>query len=493
MNLATHYPVLQVVIPMLLAPLTMLMPSRLLAWLIATATSLCAFAIAIAITQLVLAGDVGAYPLGGWPAPFGIELRVDALSALLLLLISGASSAALLAGYQSLAQDIDAQRANLFFAAWLLALAGLCGIVVAGDAFNIFVFMEISSLASYILVAASSDRRALPAVFKYLVMGTIGATFYLIGVGLLYIMTGTLNLADLTARIPEVTNQTPIFMAAGFISVGLALKAAIFPLHAWLPNTYSFAPHAVTAFLAACSTKVALYVFLRVDFFVFQGALSGHGAQFAGYLMPMAVAGILFGSAIAIREPLVKRLFAWSSVAQVGYIALGASLLSHTGLSAALLHMFNHALAKGAIFLAIIVLAMRAGGVSIEHLKGLGRQHPVLGIAFTIAGLSLIGIPGTAGFISKWFLIQAILEHPQWSLPLLIIVLASSLMAVVYVAKVAESLFFQHAETQRQPLPLMPMTIVVIASAANIAFGLAPQLPVEIANAAASLLLEQTL
>lgn len=209
--------------------------------------------------------------------------------------------------------------------------------------------------------------------------------------------------------------------------------------------------------------------------------------------MPMAVAGILFGSAIAIREPLVKRLFAWSSVAQVGYIALGASLLSHTGLSAALLHMFNHALAKGAIFLAIIVLAMRAGGVSIEHLKGLGRQHPVLGIAFTIAGLSLIGIPGTAGFISKWFLIQAILEHSEWSLPLLIIVLASSLMAVVYVAKVAESLFFQHAETQRQPLPLMPMTIVVIASAANIAFGLAPQLPVEIANAAASLLLEQTL
>lgn len=494
MNLALHYPVLQVIIPMLVAPIALLIQQRRLAWYLACATSFCAFALAVTIAQLVIGGASEAYPLGGWPAPFGIELRVDSFSAIVLIIVSGASTAALLAGYQSLAQDVDEHRANLFYSAWLLALAGLSGIVVAADAFNIFVFMEIASLASYVLIAGSSDRRALPAVFKYLIMGTIGATFYLIGVGLLYIMTGTLNLADLETRILTIDNQAPTLMAAGFISVGLALKAAIFPLHAWLPNTYNYAPHAVTAFLAACSTKVALYVFLRIDFFVFQRTLNEHAAQFSAYLLPLAILGILFGSAMAIREPLVKRLFAWSSVAQIGYIVLGASLLSHEGLSAAVLHMFNHALAKGTIFIAIIVLASQSGMLTPDAFNGLGRKSPVVGIAFVVAGLSLIGIPGTAGFVSKWLLIEAILKYQGESLILLVVVLASSLMTVVYVGKVCESLFFKTSKTATpQALPILAVVILLILSTANLAFGLAPGLPYELANRAASLLLEHTL
>lgn len=494
MNLALHYPILQVIIPMLVAPIALLMPNRKLAWALATTTSLCAFALAIAIAQLVLEGSSHAYPLGDWPAPFGIELRVDSFSAIVLIIVSGASTAALLAGFQSLALEIDQDRATLFYAAWLLALAGLSGIVVSADAFNIFVFMEIASLASYILVAGSSDRRALPAVFKYLIMGTIGATFYLIGVGLLYIMTGTLNLADLEVRILLVEDQAPILMAAGFISVGLALKAAIFPLHAWLPNTYAYAPHAVTAFLAACSTKVALYVFLRIDFFVFQRTLTEHASQFSIYLLPLALAGILYGSAMAMREPHTKRLFAWSSVAQIGYIVLGASLISNAGLSAAIMHMFNHALAKGAIFLAVVVLASQCSTLGPNALNGLGRKHPVVGIAFVVAGLSLVGIPGTAGFISKWLLIEAILDYHRWSVPLLIVVLLSSIMAVVYVYKVCEALFFKTPDTENsQPLPRLAVVTVLVVSAANLVFGMAPGLPLELANSAASVLLEHTL
>ena len=252
------------------------------------------------------------------------------------------------------------------FAAWLLALAGLSGIVVAADAFNVFVFMEISSLASYVLIAGGPDRRALPSVFKYLIMGTIGATFYLIGVGLIYMMTGTLNLADMELRIHEVGDQRPILAAAGFITVGLALKAAIFPLHVWLPNAYTYAPHMVTAFLAACSTKVSLYVLLRFDFFVFQENLAGHAFQFAVYLMPLAILGILVGSAVAMFESNVKRLLAFSSVAQIGYMMLGASLVTVAGLTAGILHIFNHALAKGALFLAVAAFATVAAGLRLD-------------------------------------------------------------------------------------------------------------------------------
>ena len=243
---------------MLLAPVVILLVPRGLAWAASTLASVLAFAIAIQIVQGVLTGGPITYLMGSWPAPYGIELKVDSFSALLLLVVTGASVFTLVSGRQSLDDQIEAGRQPYFYAAWLLALAGLSGIVVAADAFNIFVFMEISSLASYVLIAGGPDRRALPSVFKYLIMGTIGATFYLIGIGLIYMMTGTLNLGDMELRIHAVADQRPILAAAGFITVGLALKAAIFPLHVWLPNAYTYAPHMVTAFLAACATKVSL-------------------------------------------------------------------------------------------------------------------------------------------------------------------------------------------------------------------------------------------
>ena len=308
MSLAAQLPALQIAVPLLTAPLLVLLRGPGLAWAAACAASVMALVIAIGLSAAVLSGGAISYEMGGWPAPYGITLEIDAFSALVLLLVTGASAVALLAGRESLGRDIDPGRQHLFYAAWLVVLAGLSGIAITGDAFNVFVFMEISSLATYILVAAGPDRRALTRAFKYLVMGTIGATFYLIGVGLVYMMTGTLNFGDMEARIAEVSDQRPILVAAGFITVGLALKAAVFPLHVWLPGAYSYAPHIVTAFLAACSTKVAIYVLLRFEFFVFQGNLDQHALQFGAFLAPLALLGILVGSAVAMVEDNLKRL-----------------------------------------------------------------------------------------------------------------------------------------------------------------------------------------
>jgi len=472
--------------------MVVLLRPRGLAWAASTAASVLAFVIAIELTLQVLgAGPVG-YLMGSWPAPYGIELRVDALSALLLLVVTGASTVALVGGRQSLDAQIEADRQPYFFAAWLLALAGLSGILVAADAFNIFVFMEISSLASYVLIAGGPDRRALPSVFKYLIMGTIGATFYLIGVGLIYMMTGTLNLADMELRIHAVGDLTPILAAAGFITVGLALKAAIFPLHVWLPNAYTYAPHMATAFLAACSTKVSLYVLLRFDFFVFQGNLEGHDLQFAIYLMPLAVLGILVGSAVAMFERNIKRLLAFSSVAQIGYMMLGASLVSIAGLTAGILHIFNHALAKGTLFLAVASFAMVAAGLRLNELSGIARRMPWTFGAFVVAGLSLIGIPGTAGFVSKWYLIMAVMELGPAGVPLVAVILISSLMAVVYIWRIVEVACFAKTEEQgSSAIAVSPLMIVVtwLAALANIYFGLAPALPLTLSGDAAAELL----
>ena len=490
--LEPHLPVLQVVVPMLLAPVVVLLRPRGLAWAATTAVSLMSLVIAGSLTMGVLGGEEWRYAVGGWEPPYGIELRVDSFSALVLLLVTGASSVALLAGKPTLDGAIEARRQPLFFGAWLLVLAGLAGILVSADAFNIFVFMEISSLASYVVVAGGPDRRALPAVFKYLLMGTIGATFYLIGVGLIYMMTGTLNLADMELRIHDVADQRPILVAAGFITVGLALKAAVFPLHVWLPNAYTYAPHAVSVFLAACATKVSLYVLLRFDFVVFQQNLAGHDQQFAAYLMPLAVLAILVGSAVALFESNIKRLLAYSSVAQIGYILLGASLVSVGGLTASLLHMFNHALAKGALFLAVMALAANYSRLDLQHLAGAAKRMPWTLSALVVAGLSLIGVPGTAGFISKWYLVSAALDEGLLGVALIAVVIVGSLMAVVYIWRIVEAAWFAPAEVpgdgvREAPAPVL--AVVWLVALANVWFGLATGLPRELASSAAVSLL----
>jgi multicomponent Na+:H+ antiporter subunit D len=488
MNLEAHLPALQVVVPLLSVPVVMLLKPRGFAWAATTAASIVAFAIAVSMTTAVLAGAEIRYLMGNWAAPYGIELRVDHFSALLLLVITGASTVALIAGHRSIDGQIEPERQPMFFAAWLLALAGLAGIAVSADAFNIFVFMEISSLASYVLIAGGPDRRALPSVFKYLIMGTIGATFYLIGVGLVYMMTGTLNLADMELRIHEVADQAPILVAAGFITVGLALKAALFPLHAWLPNAYTYAPHAVTVFLAACATKVSLYVLLRFDFVVFQPNLAGHDLQFGYFLMPLAVLAIIIASAIAVFEQNLKRLLAYSSVAQIGYIMLGASLVSAAGLTASIVHIFNHSLAKGTLFLAVAALALRTGSLRLEGIAGAAKTMPWTMAAFVIGGFSLIGVPGTAGFISKWYLILAVLDRGWLGVVLVLAIVAGSLLAVVYVWRVIEAAWFRSpptdgAATHEAPLGLLAVTWA--AALANIYFGIFTEVPLALSSMAA--------
>jgi multicomponent Na+:H+ antiporter subunit D len=495
MDLLAHLPALQVVVPLLAAPLIVMLQPRGLAWAGATAVALMSFAIAVTLTLAVLNGHTSEYAMGGWPAPFGITLAVDALSALMLLVVTGAGAAALLAGKPSIDQQIEPSRQPLFYSAWLLAMSGLVGIVVAADAFNIFVFMEISSLASYILIAGGPDRRALPAVFKYLIMGTIGATFYLIGVGLIYMMTGTLNLADMEARIGDVSDINPILVAAGFITIGLALKAAVFPLHVWVPNAYTQAPHMVTAFLAACATKVALYVLIRFDYMVLQAELVDHAIQFALFAMPLAILGILVASAVAMFEGHLKRLLASSSIAQIGYILLGASFVSVAGLSASAAHLFNHALAKGGLFLAVACLAYQYRDLRLSQLGGASARMPWTCAAFVVCGLSLIGVPGTAGFVSKWLLINAALQSGPWGWALVGIILLSSLMAVVYIWRIVEALYFQapsaeHAEAPLTEAPLQLLLVTAVIAILNIYFGLFPQVPLELANSAASVLLE---
>jgi multicomponent Na+:H+ antiporter subunit D len=483
-------PAYQVILPLVGALLAALVRRPGPAYAVALVVSLLLPVISWLLLGQVLSTGPISYIFGNWPQELGIEYRVDEVNGLLLVLISTIGAVIIPFARRSVAAEIDESRVAWFYSVYLLCVTGLLGIVITGDAFNAFVFLEISSLSTYILIALGRDRRALLASYQYLIMGTIGATFYIIGVGLIYIMTGTLNISLIAERIADVEATRPVLAALAFIVVGISLKLALFPLHVWLPNAYTYAPSFSTVFLAATATKVAIYLFVRYLFSIF-----GVGFVFADLpvgpvLIVLSVAAMFGAATVAVFQSDLKRMLAYSSVGQVGYITLGIALANLNGLTGGLVHLLNHALIKGALFMSVGAMVFRSGKITNEDLAGIGRRMPLTTAAFVVAGLGLIGVPGTVGFVSKWYLIVGALERGWWWLAFLIV--ASSLISLVYIGRVIEAAWFREpaktlADVREAPLEMLaPICILAFAS---IYFGIDTDLTAGLAAKAAATLL----
>ena len=489
MSVMAHLPALQVVVPLMAAPLTVLLRRRDLAFGVALLASWTALLIAVLLWLQVEAAGTLSYAIGNWPPPWGIEYRVDRLNAFVLVLVAGLAAVVLPYSRASIETEVPAEQHYLFYTMFVLCLTGLLGMAITGDAFNIFVFLEISSLSTYVLVALGSDRRALLASYQYLVMGTIGATFIVVGIGLLYLVTGTLNLVDMGRRLALVDNPRPVLAALAFLTVGLSLKLALFPLHQWLPNAYSYAPTSVAAFLAGTATKVAVYVMIRFYFSVFSEAQAFAILPTEQMLLILGLAGAFAASTIAVFQTDLKRLFAYSSVAQIGYIILGISFHSVNGLTASIVHLAMHGMAKAAVFMLLGGVVLVMGGTTLARVQGLGYRMPFTSLGIVICGLSLVGVPGTGGFISKWHLILAALERGQWWLAFLIV--ASSLIAAAYVWRFIEAAYFREPRSDIAPASVpwsmaLPALLLVVASVVT---GLYSSAVLASAHAAAVMLL----
>jgi len=484
-----HFPVLQVVVPLIAAPLALLLRQRRLVYALMLLVSGACLGISLALWSAVQDGSVISYAIGSWPPPWGIEYRIDALNAFVMVLVSATALLTVIFSLHSIEIELPGHMHYLFYTMFALCLAGLLGIAATGDAFNIFVFLEVSSLSTYVLIAMGRQRKALFAAYRYLIMGTIGATLIVIGIGMLYLLTGTLNLHDMATRLDTTQNTRPALMALAFISVGVFLKLALFPLHQWLPNAYAYAPSTVSVFLAATATKVAIYVLLRFYFTVF-GQDSFTELPLRPLIILLALSGMFIASIIAIYQQDLKRLFAFSSVAQVGYILLGIGIGNASGLLSAVLHLFNHGIAKGAVFLLLGIVAYAMGSTQLSHLKGLGKTMPWASAGIVIAGLSLIGVPGTNGFISKWYLLLAAMEDGQWWLAFLIV--SSSLLAIAYVWRFIEIAYLQAPDTGTHLIRRLPLTLVLPAAVmvlATLYFGIDTRFTVGAATTAVGVML----
>ncbi|RKQ70891.1 multisubunit sodium/proton antiporter MrpD subunit [Litorimonas taeanensis] len=465
-----------IAVPLILAAITAILPNRKLAWWSTTAMTVILVIVAVALAQYEQINGLDIYRMGGWNPPYGISLVVDALSAPILVLIAGMAVMTMLYAMPATVAEVEPKKRAPYYAAFLLCMAGLMGMVITGDAFNVFVFLEVSSISTYVLVAmgASRDRRALVAAYNYLILGSIGATFFVIGIGFLYMETGTLNMADMARILTEMDGGSRVSMVAfAFIIVGLGLKLAMFPLHTWLPGAYAYAPTQVTAFLASTATKAALYLLFRFTFFVFNPEFDYVAATLTYLIVGLGVVGMIFASAQAIFQTDIRRAMAFSSVAQVGYMLLGLGIATTASVAAGYLHLINHAVIKGGLFLAVGAIWYRYGITRSVDFRGLSKTMPWTMGAFTLCGFSLIGVPFTAGFVSKVALADAAAEQGYWWA--VGFIMLSSILAIFYVGRVLMIAYFQDppivdgktvAKNEAPLMMLIPMWILALTSIA---------------------------
>lgn len=383
------------------------------------------------------------YFFGGWIPPIGIEYVYDYLSSFVVLVINFVALFVIAYSYQPVNIDLPGKQ-TAYYSVVMLLLTGFNGMIITGDLFNLYVFIEISSLAGYALIGVG-DKKAPFAAFKYLIIGTIGASFYLLGIGYLYFMGGTLNMADLAGILPLMEESPTIIVALILIVVGFGIKMAIFPMHGWLPDSYTYAPTSSSALIAPIGTKVGAYAMIRLLYFVFGVEYFSNELAAADLIAIFSSAGIIFGSVLAIAQKEMKRMLAYSSVAQIGYIGLGIGLANPFGFIGAVLHLLNHAFMKATLFMVAGSIRMKEGHSDIYKFDDSYRKkYPWTMAAFTVAALSMVGLPPLAGFFSKWYLALGTIENSSWLF--LAVILISSLLNAVYFFRILEKVYMKSPE-----------------------------------------------
>lgn len=406
------------------------------------------------------------FTIGGVPSYYGIELVADGVSSvfviLTLLIVLGAVAHLRQAG----------PRGSAVHGGILLLTGGTLGIVLAGDLFNLYVFLEISAIASYALIASAKSRVSTYAAFKYLLLATLGASLYLLGVAYVFIATGTLNMAVASETMAAVGYTNPVVVASFvFIGVGLAIKIALVPLHTWLADAHAAAPDAISAIVSGLLPAIGVYAIARVALSVYSVDFFIANPIFELLLLISGLLTVLGGSIFALLQQRIKLLLAYSTVAQMGLAVVGVALATETSVYGATIHLLGHGIVKAALFLLAGIFALLYGAKRLDHYAGLGKRSPYLAGAFAVLGVSLIGLPPTVGFMGKYYIVLGAVERGSWLVAVLL--LASTLLTVAYIIPIIDRLYFHSYEgpvPQRRELP--HGSAVAVGAAVVLAIGI---------------------
>lgn len=433
------------------------------------------------------------FHIGHWEAPWGIELIFDALSSLMVLTIAVFCFLIAIYSLKTIPMEVPPEKTGWYYTAFLLLLTGMIGLMLTNDIFNMYVLIEITGICAVALVLARGTKEATEASLKYLLLAVIGSGFILFSIGFLYAVTGHLNITYIAIALREVNEYFPYltWTAMGFFLVGFGIKAALFPLHLWLPDAHSSAPYASSALLSGLVVKVYIISLMRIFVLIF-GIDMINGTPMGTIMLTLSTLAILGGSIFAYTQLNLKRRLAYSTVAQVGYIFLGLGLGTAWGLSAALWHVIIHAFMKVSLFMVAGTVFFQTGRKNVLYFSGLGRLMPLSMGAFTIASFSMIGIPLFGGFISKYALAQGSMEANSYGFVALI-VLSGLLNASYYLPIVWQAFFTEETggKFHFDVVPFSMMLPLLIVTAVLIYLGIAPErIMIVVENAAAVLLLQ---
>jgi multicomponent Na+:H+ antiporter subunit D len=448
----------------------------------------CAAALALALLSVFGAYEVLRhgnllYRPGGWPAPLGISVAMDALSAFVLVTVN---TAAFLIAVYSTAYTRKFTDTWKFYSLYMFMVGGINGVLVAGDIFTLYVFLEMAALAGYFLVAFGTTAEELEASFKYAVMGTVASIFILLGIGFLYSSTSTLNMADMSRAITSAGGSDLLLFVSVLFLMGFGLKAALAPFHSWLAYAHSAAPAPVSAMLSGVSIKVlGIYALARIFYNVL-----GMTAAVSGSLIALAVASMVVGAVLAFGQRDLKRLFAYSSVSQIGYIALGLGVGTPLAILGSLFYLLNHSAAKALLFLNSGSAEGLVGTRDLGRIRDLAAVSPATGYTMLAGALSISGVPPFGGFWAKAIIIFACVAsgHPWLAL---VTAIVSVLTLGYYFRALTPVLFGPAAEPQEtgrigraEAAAFVALALVVTASV----LVLLPSGANELLRAAASVL-----
>ncbi len=416
------------------------------------------------------------YKMGGWPAPVGITLVYDSLTALAVLITNLVGLPALLFSTRYLDSYTGRWK---YYTLFMLLLAGLNGVALSGDLFNMFVFIEISAISSYALVAFGTGPEEMEAGFKYMVMGEVGGLAILFSIAMLYARTSTLNMADMSRVLADAGHTPFMWFVLATMLIGFAVKMAMVPFHSWLPDAHLSAPAPVSAILSGVFIKVlGVYAMARVVFNVF-GLTRTTAPAFFNLLVAFGLVSIVVGGLLAITQKNYKRLLAYSTVSQVGYIILGFGIGNYWAIVGALFHVLAHAVTKGLLFLASRSIERQTGSRDIGNIGGLEKSMPVTAWSYILGSLSLAGVPPFAGFFSKLLIIVgAVASKMYW---LAIVAALFSTVTLGYLLRVITRVFTSRktekpTETRESPSMILLAMVILVVLALLFGIGFRPVL-----------------
>lgn len=437
-----------VVLPLVMALLIVFIKNYIIAWSLAVITIIIDFSIILFLFLKVGTG-VLTYNMGNFAPPFGIEYKLDTLTFTFLFLSTISGFLTIFWGKNNCRESVP-HRTNLFISLLLFLYTGTLGMGISNDLFNIFVFMEISSLSGYTLLALSSNKQAILYAFNYLIVGTVTATFYVFGIGILYQLCGTLNISQMGQDMANLPITSSLILAIAFITTGIVVKTGLFPVGLWLPKPYQLAPNVVTIFLSGISTNIYIYLFMRILIMMLDNDRNFSIKYFFDLFLVLSSISIVYFSFLSLRQDSLKLLVAFSSLSQIGYVLIGLVIMQPATIGASLFILIVYTVLKIGLLMSIGNLMSLFGTDKVSKLRGVAKQAPFSYFAFLFFAFSLAGIPATSGLWAKLYLILSVAQSDYWYLS--IILLLGTVIAFFYLWKPVKLMWTNENHAKTLPL-----------------------------------------